>query len=97
MGFTPKIPYPDDEYDEYEQIARDTDKKVAEDYEPKLCEEIRRWGTLGAVSRKKVAGWESMKSNLETAEMYKAIMTLPSDHPAHRAMMDGLWPGASLR
>jgi len=92
LGFSPNIPYSDDED---EQFARD--KKVAEDYEPKLCEEISRWGTLGAVSRKKVAGWDSMtmKSTLETTQMYDAISTLPSDHPAHRAMMDGFM--ASLR
>jgi len=97
LGFSPKIPYfeLDDEYDEEGQIARD--KKVAEDYEPKFCEEVSRWGTLGALSRKKMAGWDSMtvKSSLETAQMYEAVMTLPSDHPAHRAMIDGFM--ASLR
>jgi len=89
LGFSPKIPYfiVDDVCDEEGQIARDT--KVAEDYEPKFCEEISRWGTLGAVSRKKVAGWDSftVKSSLETAQMYDAVMTLPSDHPAHRVIM----------
>jgi len=76
LGSSPKIPYSEGED---EQIARD--KKVAEDYEPKLCEEISRWGTLGAISREKVAGWESVmvKSNLETTQMYKAILTLPRD------------------
>ena len=97
LGFSPKIPYSysDGEYDEEAQIARE--KQVAEDYEPRLCEEISRWGTLGAVSRKKVAGWDSLtvKSSLETAQMYEAVMTLPRDHPAHRAMMDGFM--ASLR
>ena len=72
LGFSPKIPYfiVDDVYDEEGQIARD--KKVVEDYEPKFCEEISRWGTLGALSRKKVAGWHgmSMKSSMETAQMY---------------------------
>ena len=96
LGFSPnRIPYLDDEDDEEAQIA--LDKKVAEDYEPRFCEEVSRWGTLGAVTRKKVAGWESMtvKSSLETAQMYDAIMTLPSNHPAHRALVDGFM--ASLR
>ena len=97
LGFSPNIPYSDGdgEYDEYEEIARD--KQMVEEYEPKLCEEISRWGTLGVVSRKQVAGWESvaMKSSLETAQMYEAVMTLPRDHPAHRAMIDGFM--ASLR
>ena len=95
LGLSPQIPYSYGEYDEDEEIARD--KQMVEDYEPKLCKEISRWGTLGAVSREKVAGWESMtvKSSLETAQMYEAVMTLPSDHPAHRAMMDGFM--ASLR
>lgn len=75
----PKMPYLDDQN---EQIARD--KKVAEDYETNFWEEVSHWGTLGAVSRKKVAGWDSMrlKSNLQTAQIYDAIMTLPSDRPA---------------
>ena len=97
LGFSPNIPYSDGdgEYDEYEEIARD--KQMVEEYEPKLCEEISRWGTLGAVSRKQVGEWESvaMKSSLETAQMYEAVMTLPRDHPAHRAMIDGFM--ASLR
>jgi hypothetical protein len=97
MRFSPKIPYVDSdgEYDEddeqYEDDKQDArDKQVAEDYEPKLCKEISRWGTLGAISsRKEVAGWvcETMESSLEQAQMYKAIMTLPRDHPAYMAMI----------
>jgi len=85
LGSSPKIPYSDGED---EQI---TCNKVVEDYELKLCEEISQWGTLGAISRKKVAGWElvMVKSNLETTQMYKAILTFPRDHPARRVMMDG--------
>ena len=85
IGFSPKIPYLDDQN---KQIARD--KNMAEDYETNFLQEVSRWGTLGAVSRKKVAGWDSMtlKSNLQTAQMYDAIMTLPSDHPAHMALVD---------
>jgi len=97
LSFSPKIPYfeLDDEYNKEGQIT--WDKGVVEDYEPKFCEEINRWGTLGAVSRKKVAGWDSLtvKSSLETAQMYKAVMSLPRDHPAHRAMINGFV--ASLR
>ena len=90
---SPKIPHaysePEGDYDEDEQIARD--KKVVEDYEPKLCNEISRWGTIGAISNKKIAGWESvtMQNTLEEAQMYNAVMTLPRGHPARRDMMEG--------
>jgi len=52
IGFSPKMPYLDDQN---EQIARDN-LRVAEDYETKFWEEVSQWGTLGAVSRKKVPG-----------------------------------------
>ena len=99
LGVSPKIPHaysePEGDYDEDEQIARD--KKVVEDYEPKLCNEISRWGTIGAISNKKIAGWESvtMQNTLEEAQMYNAVMTLPRGHPARRDMMEGFM--ASLR
>ena len=94
IGIGPKIPYVMDDSDEEDydiveekQFARD--KKIAEDYEPKLCEEVSRIGTLGALANKNIAGWEShtLESSLEEAQFCEAILTLPHDHPAQRAMM----------
>jgi len=88
VGYSPELQYLEEEG---EDIARD--KQVAEDFDPELCEEVRRWGTLGAEAMKKVAGWEgsTLRSSLETAQMAEAIMALPMDHPAHRAMIENLF------
>ena len=92
-GCSPKIPHAEDSF-EATGIARE--KALAEDYDAKLCEEVSRLGTLGAVVRNKVAGWEAstLKSNIESAQMIEAIMGLPKNHPAHVAMVQNfrsLW------
>jgi len=90
-GHSPKIPYTEDSFEDT-GIARD--KALAEDYDVKLCEEVSRVGTLGAVACQKLAGWESsmVKSNMEDAQMAMAIMGLPTNHPARVNMIRSLWP-----
>ncbi|KAJ3500862.1 hypothetical protein NLJ89_g9602 [Agrocybe chaxingu] len=77
----------EDEEENKKQVARD--KAVAEEFDPRLCEEIERWGTLRAQVNKRVADWEgfTLKSSLQDAQMSEAIMGLPRDHPAFRSMM----------
>ncbi|KIK06041.1 hypothetical protein K443DRAFT_674605 [Laccaria amethystina LaAM-08-1] len=88
-GYSPKITYTKDE-DKDGGIAHD--KALAEDYDMKLSEEVRRIRTAGAVARKKVAGWQSstLKSTLQDEQMYEVILKLPEDHPAYVAMMQGV-------
>ncbi|EDR09644.1 uncharacterized protein LACBIDRAFT_326145 [Laccaria bicolor S238N-H82] len=72
-GFSPNIPHAEDSHEDA-GIAHD--KALAEDYDAKLCEEVRRIGTFGAVTSKRLAGWESstLKRNLELAQMMKTFM-----------------------
>lgn len=88
LSYSPKLRHLEEED---EEVAHD--KKVAEDFDPKLCEEVGQWGTIGAEAMQKVAGWVTftMRSGLETAQMAEAIRTLPIDHPAHRAMMEAVF------
>lgn len=74
-GCSPKIPHAEDSF-EPTGIARE--KALAENYDAKLCEEVGRMGTLGAVGQNRVAGWEAstLKSTKESAQMLKAIMGL---------------------
>lgn len=45
----------------------------------------------GVAISNKVAGWEGfmLKNSLESSQLTEAIMGLPTDHPAHKAMMQG--------
>jgi hypothetical protein len=88
LGYSSKLPYLEEED---EEAARD--KKVAEDFDPGLCEEVRRWGTVGAEAMQKVAGWEgfTIRSSLEIAQMADETRKLPIDHPAHIAMMQSVF------
>ena len=89
-GYSPEMPYTDDWYED-EEIARD--KALAEDYDAKLCEEVRRMGALGAVASNKVAGWKAstLESDMEFAQMANEIMQLPAN-PRGRMMHRYLWP-----
>ena len=84
-GWSPKIPHAEDSF-EATGIARD--KALAEDYDAKLCEEVRRLGTAGAAATKKVAGWKAstLKSSLELAQLTEKVMELPAGHGAHVGM-----------
>ena len=81
MSCSPKIPYLDDKDEQFAE-----DKKVAEDYEPKLVKEYSQWKWLGAIARENVAGWKSwtLKSALQLAQIFE----LPDDHPAYMALAD---------
>ncbi|CAA7270465.1 unnamed protein product [Cyclocybe aegerita] len=73
------------------------DKAVAEEYDPRLCEEVKRCGTLRAKFMKKAAGWEALtlKRNLEETQLVEATMELPDDHPVYRALVQNVM--SSLR
>ncbi|KAJ3513476.1 hypothetical protein NLJ89_g2925 [Agrocybe chaxingu] len=73
------------------------DKAVAEEYDPRLCEEVERRGTITARFMKKVAGWDAstLKGSLHEAQLLEATMELPDDHPAYRAMVQNVM--SSLR
>ena len=84
-GCSPKMPHAEDSF-EATGIARE--KALAEDYDAKLCEEVRRLGTAGAAATKKVAGWKAstLKSSLELAQLTEKVMELPAGHWAHVGM-----------
>ena len=90
-GHSSKIP---DTEDSYEDAGIARDKALAEDYDAKLCKEVRRIGTAGVVTSKKVAGWQSstLKGTLQFAQLTEAIMELPMDHPAYVNMIQGFRP-----
>jgi len=87
IGYSPNLQVMEDEDAE---ITRD--KALAEDFDLRLYEEVRRMGLVGAAALKRVAGWEActLASNLKTAQMSEEIMALPTDHPAHRALMQSV-------
>jgi hypothetical protein len=88
IGYSPEI---SDTEDSYEDTGLRVTKHWSENYNVKLCEEVRRVGTAGAAAFKKVAGWEgsTLKSDMQLAQMSEAIMGLPTNHPAHVAMVQG--------
>jgi len=78
-----------------EGVARD--KALAEDFDSRLCEDLRRWGLLSVVWNK-VAGWEGimLKSILKEGQMFEAAMELPTGHPAREAMIQKVMISLSM-
>jgi hypothetical protein len=76
----------EEDYDKgWEKVAA-KDRALAEAFDPKLCDEVSRFGEIMMLLAKgKIAGWtgSTLKSDLEQAQLVKAIMTLPRDHPAY--------------
>jgi hypothetical protein len=82
LGFSAgKSPDPGDEVDFEEEAEKD--REVAEIFDKKLVDEVSRFGILGIIARERLAGWEAftMKSQLEEAQLARAMFSLPPDHP----------------
>jgi len=70
-----------------EEVAQD--KAMAEDFDLRLCEELRWWGMLSVVLNQSVAGWKAapLKAILEDAQVMEAIIELPTDHPERETLI----------
>jgi hypothetical protein len=90
IGWSPDVPQGTTSDDEDEELEVAHDKVLAEEFDPRLSEEVRRWGTHGVLILNAVTGWESstLKDTLERTQLSRAILWgLPSGHPVHKALV----------
>jgi hypothetical protein len=94
----------DEDEDEEEQrritkITKETE--LAQEFDRKLTREIPRLrgGTHMVNITKRLCGWDAsmLEQSLESAQFLKAIMTLPSSHPAYTAMMSDVFSSIRRR
>ena len=88
IGWSPDVPY-----DEDEELEIAHDKALAEEFDPKLAEEVRRWGTHGIAILNAVTRWESstLKDSLERTQLSRALLWgLPIGHPVHQTLVKNI-------
>jgi len=82
--------YDDDEEEEKRMIAEEVE--IAQKFDLKLPREVSK-GAVDIVDiTKKLGGWEStmLHDDMETAQYFEAIQTLPISHPAYKGMMQSV-------
>ncbi len=94
-GYSHDVIRTDSGYDDDEEDQRliDEETKLAQDFELRLP----RAFSTGAVEvvdiTNSLCGWDAstFQKDLETAQYFTAIQTLPFSHPAHRAMVQSVF------
>ena len=87
-GFTTvKFPPPDVRFENLKaEYAAEAEKyrEVAENFDKKLVDEVRRMSIIGVISKNRLAGWEAftMERRLQEAQLENPIFTLHDDHPS---------------
>jgi hypothetical protein len=61
-----------DEDEDWEAAEAENDREVAETFDKKLEDEVSRWGIIGVLASKRLAGWDAytLGSSLEEAQFF---------------------------
>jgi hypothetical protein len=77
-------------YEEEEKRMVAEEVEIAQKFDLKLTQEVSKGAAEFVDITKKLGGWEStmLHDDLELAQYFEAVRTLPMSHPAHQDMME---------